>query len=97
MYAVFFVLQSRHGVTVYLAIHRHRRAFFGVKRLVFIITTDSVVLILYTCHMQTRIDRLQGGMTMNFFEDELMKAAVQEDVYKRQIRKSWQLSRCKLP
>lgn len=52
-----------------------------MKRLVFIITTDSVVLILYTCHMNTRINILRGGM--NFFEDELMKEAVREVLHQQ--------------
>lgn len=54
-----------------------------MKRLVFIITTDSVVLILYTCHMNTRINILRGGMRMNFFEDELMKEAVREVLHQQ--------------
>lgn len=48
----------------------------GIRRLVFIITTEIVAAILYTYRMNAASDILRGGMTMNFFEEQLMKAVL---------------------
>ena len=52
------------------------RVPFGIRRLVFIITTEIVAVILYTYRMNTTSDILRGGMTMKFFEEQIMKETI---------------------